>query len=110
MPHLSNQDRAMIIGQLQRGASAREVAIAFNVNRRTVNRLKSNLTGRRYVEDILRPHVISYAGAIGSDFNLVDDNARPHRAGVVDDVLNAVSIERMNWHAKSPDLNPIENV
>ena len=40
MPHLSNQDWAMIIGQLQRGASAREVDIAFNVNRRTVNRLK----------------------------------------------------------------------
>ena len=41
MPHLSNQDRAMIIEQLQRGISAREVAIAFNVNRRTVNRLKT---------------------------------------------------------------------
>ena len=58
--------------------------------------IHGNLTGRRYVEDILRPHVIPYAGAIGSDFIMVDDNARPHRAGVVDDFLNAESRERMD--------------
>ena len=41
---------------------------------------------------------------------MVDDNARQHRAGVVDDFLSTESIERMDWPAKSPDLNPIENV
>ncbi|GFX80586.1 transposable element Tcb2 transposase [Trichonephila clavipes] len=33
------------------------------------------LTGRRYVDKILRPHVIPYAGAIGDSFVFQDDNA-----------------------------------
>ncbi|GFU87364.1 transposable element Tcb2 transposase [Trichonephila clavipes] len=33
------------------------------------------LTGRRYADEILRPHVIPYAGAIGDSFVLQDDNA-----------------------------------
>ncbi|GBN92178.1 hypothetical protein AVEN_271006-2-1, partial [Araneus ventricosus] len=41
------------------------------------------LTGVRYRDEILDP----YAGAIGSDFILMDDNARPHRAVVVEDYL-----------------------
>ena len=63
-------------------------------------------------KDILRPHVIPYAGAIGSNFIFVDDNARPQgwAGGFVDDFINAESIERMNWPAKSRDLNPIENI
>ncbi|GFU82313.1 transposable element Tcb2 transposase [Trichonephila clavipes] len=37
------------------------------------------LTGRRYADEILRPHVIPYAGAIGDSFVFQDDKARPHR-------------------------------
>ncbi|GFT92124.1 transposable element Tcb2 transposase [Trichonephila clavipes] len=33
------------------------------------------LTGRRYADEILRPHVIPYAGAIGDSFVFQDDNA-----------------------------------
>ncbi|UYV62575.1 hypothetical protein LAZ67_2001142 [Cordylochernes scorpioides] len=40
----------------------------------------------------------------------MDDNARPHRAGVVDTFLQNHAIARMNWQARSPDLNPIEHV
>lgn len=39
----------------------------------------------------------------------MDDNARPHRARVVNDYLARESIERMEWPAYSPDLNPIEH-
>ena len=39
----------------------------------------------------------------------MDDNARPHRARVVDQYLNTEAIERMDWPARSPDLNPIEH-
>ncbi|GFU94923.1 transposable element Tcb2 transposase [Trichonephila clavipes] len=47
------------------------------------------LTGRRYADEILRPHVIPYAGAIGDSFVFQDDNARPHRARLVVNMLEA---------------------
>ncbi|GFU32539.1 transposable element Tcb2 transposase [Trichonephila clavipes] len=64
------------------------------------------LTGRRYADEILRP----YAGAIGDSFVFQDDNARPHRVRLVENMLEAETIQRMEWSACSPDLNPIEHV
>ncbi|GBL80412.1 hypothetical protein AVEN_92309-1 [Araneus ventricosus] len=40
----------------------------------------------------------------------MDDNARPHRAAIVDNFLECEGIQRMEWPAYSPDLNPIENI
>ena len=39
----------------------------------------------------------------------MDDNARPHRSRLVNQYLEQETIERMDWPAKSPDLNPIEH-
>ncbi|GFV54240.1 transposable element Tc1 transposase [Trichonephila clavipes] len=39
-----------------------------------------------------------------------DDNARPHRARLVENMLEAETIQRMELPACSPDLNPIEHV
>ncbi|GFU59689.1 transposable element Tcb2 transposase [Trichonephila clavipes] len=68
------------------------------------------LTGRRYADEILRPHVIPYAGAIGDTFVFQDANARPHRARLVEYMLEAETIKRMECPVCSPDLNPIEHV
>ncbi|GFY13575.1 transposable element Tcb1 transposase [Trichonephila clavipes] len=40
----------------------------------------------------------------------MDDNARPHRANIVDECLQSDDITRMEWPAYSLDLNPIEHV
>ncbi|GFU78003.1 transposable element Tc3 transposase [Trichonephila clavipes] len=68
------------------------------------------VTGLRYRDEILDPYVRPYAAAIGNDFILKDDNARPHRAGIVEEYLEDHGLERMEWPARSPDLNPIEHL
>ena len=42
-------------------------------------------TGLRYRDEILHPVVRPFAGTVGDDFILMDDNARPHRSHVVTD-------------------------
>ncbi|GFY00030.1 transposable element Tcb2 transposase [Trichonephila clavipes] len=68
------------------------------------------VTGLRYRDEILDPYVRPYAAAIGNDFILMDDNARPHRAGIVEEYLEDHGLERMEWPARSHDLNPIEHL
>ena len=71
---------------------------------------RQGLTAARYRDEILLPHVRLFRGAVGPDFLLMDDNARPHRAAVVEEFLQTEDIARMDWPARSPDLNPIEHV
>ena len=47
--------------------------------------------------------------AIGPNFILIDDNARPHRALVTNANLEHETIVPMDWPARSLDLNPIEH-
>lgn len=68
------------------------------------------LTANRYIEEILQDHVVPYAGFIGENFILMQDNARPHTAGSVRQYLQEVEIAAMDWPARSPDLNPIEHL
>ena len=68
------------------------------------------MTGLSKRDEILEVYVMPYAGAIGPQFVIMDDNARPHRARVVEKYLQQETIVRMDWPACSPDLNPIEYV
>ncbi|KAI3374401.1 hypothetical protein L3Q82_005968 [Scortum barcoo] len=63
-----------------------------------------------YPDEILRPLVRPYAGAVGPGFLLMQDNARPHVAGVCQQFLQDEGIDAMDWPARSPDLNPIEHI
>ncbi|GBM32774.1 hypothetical protein AVEN_83740-1 [Araneus ventricosus] len=41
---------------------------------------RGTVTGVRYRNEILEPYVRLFRGAVGPEFILMDDNARPHRA------------------------------
>ncbi|KAI3367158.1 hypothetical protein L3Q82_008215 [Scortum barcoo] len=71
---------------------------------------RGSLTVIRYRDEILRPLVRPYAGAVGPGFLLMQDNARPHVAGVCQQFLQDEGIDAMDWPARSPDLNPIEHI
>ncbi|GBN50435.1 Transposable element Tcb1 transposase [Araneus ventricosus] len=68
------------------------------------------MTGHIYRDVILEQHVRLFRGAMGTEFLFMDDNARPHRANIVDECLQSEDITRMDWPAYSPDLNPIEHM
>ncbi|GFX39621.1 transposable element Tc1 transposase [Trichonephila clavipes] len=46
----------------------------------------------------------------GSAVPFMDDNAPCHRTVAAEQLLESEDIERMDWPARSPDLNPIEHV
>ncbi|GBN46032.1 Transposable element Tc1 transposase [Araneus ventricosus] len=71
---------------------------------------RGTVTGVRYRDNILDPYVRLFRGAFGLEFILMDDNARPHRALLVDEFLQSQDTRRMDWPARSADLNPIEQV
>ncbi|GFW51312.1 transposable element Tcb1 transposase [Trichonephila clavipes] len=68
------------------------------------------MTGHIYRDVILEQHVRLFRGAMHAEFLFMDDNARPHRANIVDECLQSEDITPMDWPAYSPDLNPIEHV
>ncbi|GFU37665.1 transposable element Tcb2 transposase [Trichonephila clavipes] len=68
------------------------------------------MTGQRYIDEVLLPHVRLFRGAVGDKFVFMDDNATCHRTLAVQDCLDSEGIQRLVWPARSADLNPIENV
>ncbi|GFV37923.1 transposable element Tcb2 transposase [Trichonephila clavipes] len=82
------------------------------VNCRTRLHVVANgtITGQRYIDEVLLPHVRLFRGAVGDKLVFMDDNATCHRTLAVQDCLDSEGIQRLVWPARSPDLNPIENV
>ncbi|GFS47159.1 transposable element Tc3 transposase [Trichonephila clavipes] len=68
------------------------------------------MTGHIYRNVFLEKHVRFFRGIMGDEFLFMDDNARPHRANIVDECLQSEDITHMDLPAYSPDLNSIEHV
>ncbi|GFS53583.1 transposable element Tcb2 transposase [Trichonephila clavipes] len=88
------------------------VWVGIMINGRTHLHVVANgtMTGQRYIDEVLLPHVRLFRGAVGDKFVFMDDNATCHRTLAVQDCLDSEGIQRFVWPARSPDLNPIENV
>ncbi|GFU32093.1 transposable element Tc1 transposase [Trichonephila clavipes] len=55
-------------------------------------------------------NILKGTGAMGLQFLFMDDNAPCHHTVAAEQLLDSEDIERMDWPARSPDLNPIEHV
>ena len=83
---------------------------AFSFHDRTpLNVIDGNLTGDRYLQEIIRPLVLPTLQRIGVGAVFQDDNVRSHRARVVMDFLRLNNVKRIDLPAYSPDLSPIEH-
>ncbi|GFU54094.1 DDE_3 domain-containing protein [Trichonephila clavipes] len=81
-------------------------AIAYD-SRSTLIVMRGTLTGQRYVDDILRPHVEPFLNGLpGAIFQ--QDNACPHTTRVAQDFLRHFQTLPLPTH--SPDLFPVEHV
>ncbi|GFW98882.1 uncharacterized protein TNCV_4655091 [Trichonephila clavipes] len=92
-----------------------ELEIALSVISRLWQRFQDDgnrvtMTGLIYRDVILEQHVRLFRGTMDAEFLFMDDNARPHRANIVDECFQSEDITRMDWPVYSPDLNPIEYV
>ena len=64
----------------------------------------------RYLNEVQRPIAVPAVQALGPGAVYQDDNAPAHPARVATDFLTNQNVNRMNWPALSPDLNPIEHL
>ena len=70
--------------------------------------VQGRLNAARYVEEILRPHVLPLLNAPHAQFQ--QDNARPHTARLTTAFLNQHQVQVLPWPSLSPDMNPIEHL
>ncbi|GFW99960.1 transposable element Tcb1 transposase [Trichonephila clavipes] len=68
------------------------------------------MTDHIYRDVILEQHVRLFRVTMVAEFLFMDDNARPHRANIVDECLESEVIIHMDWPAYFPDLNLVEHV
>ncbi|GFW27883.1 transposable element Tcb1 transposase [Trichonephila clavipes] len=81
-------------------------AIAYN-SRSTLIVMRGTLTGQRYVDDILRPHVVPFLNGLPGTISQ-QDNTCLHTARVAQHFLR--HFQTLPWPARSPDLTPVVHV
>ena len=97
-PHTVVRHTACTVGIIVWGA------IAYDSKSTLV---RGTLTGKRYVDDILRPHVRPFLNGLpGAIFQ--QDNAFPHTARFAQDFLRHV--QTLPCPVRSPNFSPIEHV
>ncbi|GFW21011.1 uncharacterized protein TNCV_2702511 [Trichonephila clavipes] len=69
--------------------------------------MRGILTGQRYVDDILRPHVGPFLNGLAEAI-FQQDSARPHTARFAQDFLR--HFQTFPRLSRSPDLSPVEHV
>ena len=74
--------------------------------------LDGNLTGQKYRDNVLALRIVPHFDnlALRDRPLFMDDNARPHRARIVQHFLQKEAVQTIPWPAMSPDMNPIEHV
>lgn len=73
--------------------------------------VQGTMNAVKYRDDILETVVTPFLRtAEGQNVILQDDNARPHRATIINDYKTAENITSLPWPSLSPDLNPIEHL
>lgn len=68
-----------------------------------------SLISVRYVEEIFNEHVGLFMVNLGEDAIFMYDNSRLHTGFIVNDYLQEMNITRMEWSARSADINPIKH-
>ena len=68
-----------------------------------------HLNGRRYIDNFFRLHVVPYLRQMGQNAIFQDDNARPHRARIVDNFWQLNGVQRLEWPPMSPYLSCIDH-
>ncbi|GFW70821.1 transposable element Tcb2 transposase [Trichonephila clavipes] len=69
--------------------------------------MRGILTGQRYADGILRPHIGPFLNGLPVAI-FHQDNARPHTTKVAQDFLR--HFQTLPWPARSLDLSPVEPV
>ena len=69
-----------------------------------------NLNDRRYIDEILQPHVVPYLRQMSQNAIFQDDNARPNRARIVDNFLQLNGVQWLERPPMSPGLSCIEHL
>ena len=72
--------------------------------------INGNLNAHRYLEEVVRPHVLPFVRDQRTNMTFQQDNARPHVARLTMNLLRHANVLVMAWPSMSPDLSPIEQV